>query len=43
VTAHLPGGGGITGIATALAEDGRLEIDDQPIGVGDIVHLRPAK
>ncbi|GGF46136.1 putative biotin--acetyl-CoA-carboxylase ligase (BirA bifunctional protein) [Microbacterium sorbitolivorans] len=43
VTAHLPGGGGITGIATNLAEDGRLEIDGQPIGVGDIVHLRNAE
>lgn len=43
VTAHLPGGGGITGIATDLAEDGRLEIDGQPIGVGDIVHLRNAE
>ena len=42
VTAHLPGGDTLTGVATGLAEDGRLEIDGTPIGAGDIVHLRPA-
>ena len=42
VTAHLPGGDALTGTATGLAEDGRLEIDGTPIGAGDIVHLRPA-
>ena len=42
VTAHLPGGETRTGIATDLAEDGRLEIEGSPIGAGDIVHLRPA-
>ena len=42
VTAHLPGGDTLTGTATGLAEDGRLEIDGTPVGAGDIVHLRPA-
>ena len=42
VTAYLPGGDTLTGIATDLAEDGRLEIDGTPVGAGDIVHLRPA-
>lgn len=44
VTAHLPGGERITGLATGLDESGRLLIDgtSRPIAVGDIVHLRPA-
>lgn len=44
VTAHLPGGERLTGIATGLDELGCLVISGaaRPISVGDIVHLRPA-
>ncbi|MFJ2257712.1 biotin--[acetyl-CoA-carboxylase] ligase [Streptomyces sp. NPDC087844] len=47
VRAELPGGTSITGEAVALDGDGRLVLAtaegvQQPVGAGDIVHLRPA-
>lgn len=44
VTAHLPDGESITGLATGLDASGHLLIDGapRPIAVGDIVHLRAA-
>lgn len=47
VRAELPGDRSITGEAVALDEDGRLilatgEGVQEPVGAGDIVHLRPA-
>ncbi|MBV1935476.1 biotin--[acetyl-CoA-carboxylase] ligase [Streptomyces sp. BV286] len=47
VRAELPGGDSITGEAVALDRDGRLVLAtaegvQQPVGAGDIVHLRPA-
>ena len=45
--AELPGGRSVTGEAVALDGDGRLilataEGVQEPVGAGDIVHLRPA-
>ena len=47
VRAELPGGTSITGEAVAVDGDGRLVLAteegvQQPVGAGDIVHLRPA-
>jgi len=47
VRAELPGGRSITGEAVAVDGDGRLVLAtaegvQQPVGAGDIVHLRPA-
>ncbi|MFI1307414.1 biotin--[acetyl-CoA-carboxylase] ligase [Streptomyces sioyaensis] len=47
VRAELPGGGDLTGEAVAIDGDGRLVLAtadgmQQPVGAGDIVHLRPA-
>ncbi|MFD3312826.1 biotin--[acetyl-CoA-carboxylase] ligase [Streptomyces sp. NPDC058694] len=47
VRAELPGGKSITGEAVAVDGDGRLVLAtaegvQQPVGAGDIVHLRPA-
>jgi len=47
VRAELPGGRSVTGEAVALDGDGRLilataEGVQEPVGAGDIVHLRPA-
>ncbi|MFF2519968.1 biotin--[acetyl-CoA-carboxylase] ligase [Streptomyces sp. NPDC058086] len=47
VRAELPGGASITGEAVAVDGDGRLVLAteegvQQPVGAGDIVHLRPA-
>lgn len=47
VRAELPGGSSITGEAVAVDGDGRLVLAteegvQQPVGAGDIVHLRPA-
>ncbi|MFJ6695866.1 biotin--[acetyl-CoA-carboxylase] ligase [Streptomyces sp. NPDC091272] len=47
VRAELPGGHVLTGEAVAVDGDGRLVIGtadgvQQPVGAGDIVHLRPA-
>ncbi|KAA0935391.1 MULTISPECIES: biotin--[acetyl-CoA-carboxylase] ligase [Streptomyces] len=47
VRAELPGGRSLTGEAVALDGDGRLVLAtgegvQQPVGAGDIVHLRPA-
>ncbi|MFG2491485.1 biotin--[acetyl-CoA-carboxylase] ligase [Streptomyces caniferus] len=48
VRAELPGDTDITGEAVAIDTDGRLVLAtangvQQPVGAGDIVHLRPAK
>ncbi|MET7884156.1 biotin--[acetyl-CoA-carboxylase] ligase [Streptomyces avermitilis] len=47
VRAELPGGRSLTGEAVAVDGDGRLVLAtaegvQQPVGAGDIVHLRPA-
>jgi BirA family biotin operon repressor/biotin-[acetyl-CoA-carboxylase] ligase len=47
VRAELPGGRSITGEAVAVDGDGRLVIAteegvQEPVGAGDVVHLRPA-
>ncbi|MGY5126750.1 biotin--[acetyl-CoA-carboxylase] ligase [Streptomyces nigrescens] len=47
VRAELPGGTDLTGEAVAIDSDGRLVLAtangvQQPVGAGDIVHLRPA-
>ncbi|QTZ93762.1 biotin--[acetyl-CoA-carboxylase] ligase [Streptomyces auratus] len=47
VRAELPGGGDLTGEAVAIDGDGRLVLAtadgmQQPVGAGDIIHLRPA-
>lgn len=44
VTAHLPGGERLTGLARGLDDRGCLVIDGvpRPVSVGDIVHVRPA-
>ncbi|MEV6005309.1 biotin--[acetyl-CoA-carboxylase] ligase [Streptomyces sp. NPDC051976] len=46
VRAELPGGGEIAGRAVNVDGDGRLVIatpeGEQPVGAGDVVHLRPA-
>ncbi|MFE1177188.1 biotin--[acetyl-CoA-carboxylase] ligase [Streptomyces sp. NPDC058773] len=47
VRAELPGGTALTGEAVAIDTDGRLVLAtadgvQQPVGAGDIVHLRPA-
>ncbi|MGY5134683.1 biotin--[acetyl-CoA-carboxylase] ligase [Streptomyces nigrescens] len=47
VRAELPGGSDLTGEAVAIDGDGRLVLAtangvQQPVGAGDIVHLRPA-
>ncbi|MFC7267081.1 biotin--[acetyl-CoA-carboxylase] ligase [Streptomyces lutosisoli] len=47
VRAELPGGGSITGEAVAVDGSGRLVIAteegvQQPVGAGDVIHLRPA-
>lgn len=46
VRAELPGGGEIAGRAVGVDGDGRLVIatpeGEQPVGAGDVVHLRPA-
>ncbi|MGW0881680.1 biotin--[acetyl-CoA-carboxylase] ligase [Streptomyces sp. NPDC002671] len=47
VRAELPGGRAVVGEAVALDSDGRLVIAtadgvQEPVGAGDIVHLRPA-
>lgn len=45
VRAELPGGRELTGTAVAVDGDGRLVIagpdGEQPVGAGDVVHLRP--
>jgi BirA family biotin operon repressor/biotin-[acetyl-CoA-carboxylase] ligase len=47
VRAELPGGGELAGTAVAVDGDGRLVIagpdGEQPVGAGDIVHLRPSR
>lgn len=46
VRAELPGGRELSGTAVAVDGDGRLVIagpeGEQPVGAGDVVHLRPA-
>lgn len=47
VRAELPGGRELAGTAVAVDGDGRLVIagpdGEQPVGAGDIVHLRPSR
>ena len=48
VRAELPGDTALTGEAVAIDGDGRLVLAtgegvQQPVGAGDIVHLRPAE
>ncbi|WP_327289054.1 biotin--[acetyl-CoA-carboxylase] ligase [Streptomyces sp. NBC_01198] len=47
VRAELPGGRELAGTAVAVDGDGRLVIagpdGEQPVGAGDVVHLRPAR
>ena len=42
VRAELPGGRTLTGLATDVDELGRVVIGGEPIGAGDVVHLRPS-
>ncbi|WP_245559088.1 biotin--[acetyl-CoA-carboxylase] ligase [Microbacterium indicum] len=42
VTAHLPGGGKLTGVAEHLDDDGRIVIAGRAVAAADVVHLRPA-
>jgi len=42
VRADLPGGRRLTGLATDVDDLGRIIIGGEPIGAGDVVHLRPA-
>lgn len=47
VRAELPGGASLTGEAVAVDGDGRLVLAtaagmEEPVGAGDVVHLRPA-
>jgi BirA family biotin operon repressor/biotin-[acetyl-CoA-carboxylase] ligase len=41
VRVELPGERFVEGLAEAVDDDGRLVVDGQPYGVGDVVHLRP--
>ena len=41
VRVDLPGGRELTGLATDVDELGRIIVGGEPIGAGDIVHLRP--
>lgn len=47
VRAELPGGREVAGTAVAVDGDGRLVIagpeGEQPVGAGDVVHLRPSR
>ncbi|MTE22719.1 biotin--[acetyl-CoA-carboxylase] ligase [Microbacterium sp. ZXX196] len=46
VTAHLPGGDTVTGVASDIDEDGRLVLlapGPRAIAAGDVVHVRPAQ
>jgi BirA family biotin operon repressor/biotin-[acetyl-CoA-carboxylase] ligase len=47
VRAELPGGRELAGTAVAVDADGRLVIagpdGEQPVGAGDVVHLRPSR
>ena len=40
VRVELPGGGSVSGTATAVDDDGRLVVDGTAYGAGDVVHLR---
>lgn len=42
VRVDLPGGRELTGLATDVDELGRIIVGGEPIGAGDVVHLRPA-
>ena len=42
VRAELPGGRTLTGLATDVDELGRVIVGGEPVGAGDVVHLRPA-
>ena len=41
VRLQLPGERIVQGVAQEVDEDGRLVVDGQPYGAGDVVHLRP--
>ncbi|WP_238008072.1 biotin--[acetyl-CoA-carboxylase] ligase [Dactylosporangium sp. AC04546] len=46
VRASLPGGVSLTGVATGIDDDGRLQVTDQfgavhAVAAGDVVHVRP--
>ena len=42
VRVEMPGGRALTGLATDVDEAGRVIVGGEPIGAGDVVHLRPA-
>jgi len=42
VRVELPNGRDLTGLATDVDEAGRIIVGGEPVGAGDIVHLRPA-
>lgn len=42
VRVDLPGGRRLTGLATDVDDLGRIIVGGEPIGAGDVVHLRPA-
>lgn len=42
VRVDLPGGRELTGLATDVDELGRIIVGGEPVGAGDVVHLRPA-
>lgn len=43
VRVEMPGGRVLTGLATDVDELGRIIVGGEPVGSGDVVHLRPAR
>jgi BirA family biotin operon repressor/biotin-[acetyl-CoA-carboxylase] ligase len=40
VRVELPGGATLEGLATGVADDGRLLVDGRTVAAGDVVHVR---
>jgi BirA family biotin operon repressor/biotin-[acetyl-CoA-carboxylase] ligase len=41
VRVELPDGSAVTGVATAVLDDGRIVVGSQTFAAGDVHHLRP--